>query len=482
MGAKADAEATFAVNLEDGTSGPAESAASALRNLERSITADTKALASMQKAMRELQSGAVVNIDAARKLREQIDAKKSAIANARAAFVQLGGSFDATGKKSSRLGFAQIEAAAGRLPGPIGSVTSSLGNLRGMLAGGALALGIAAVAAAIVALTAAAIAGTAALLKYGVATANARRAEMLRLEGLTKMRNWYGVAAGSATAMQAAIDRVSGSTTLGRAQLEGYAAQLYKMHLRGDNLSHALEGAAIKASVLGDEAAKGFMGWAAGAAFAGQSVKRLADDVRARYGGIVAKQMLDLDVQAAKLRENFGALFAGLKIEGLLKAVWSVTELFSQSTRSGQALRALVERIFQPLIGAVEYVAPLVRRFFQGMIIGALYLGIALLTVRKWFRSVFGESSILKGIDLTNVALGAGVVAVGMLASLFAALAAAVVLALGPLIGLGLGITLVATLGEKAWSAFKAIEWGELGKVLERIAFQIGAPVPGSAG
>ena len=47
-----DASATFEINLEDGTSGAAEHASNALSRLRRSIDADTKALAEMQRAMR----------------------------------------------------------------------------------------------------------------------------------------------------------------------------------------------------------------------------------------------------------------------------------------------------------------------------------------------------------------------------------------------------------------------------------------------
>jgi hypothetical protein len=463
--AKADEEATFAVNMKDGTSGPAESAAKALESLQRRMDADTKALGAMQKAMRNLQQGSVVNVDQFRKLKEQIDLKKQSVAQAQSAFLSLGGTF---GKVRSQAkgaggGFGELGKVAEGVGGPLGSMVGRLGAMKGLLAGGAVALGIVAIAAAVVALTAAAIAGTAALLHYGIAQANARRAEGLRLESLTKMRNWSGVAAGSAAGMQSAIDKVSSSTALGRDKIEAYAAQLYKANLRGDNLTQALEATAIKASVLGDEAAKGFMGWAAGAAFAGQSVKRLADDVRARFGGIAAKQMLDLDVQAAKLKESFAALWSGLKIEGLLKAVSMVTGIFSQSTQSGQALKALTSTIFQPMIRAVEYVAPLVKRFFQGVIVGALLIGIALLTARKWFRKTFGDSEVLKGLDLTTFALKAGVAAVSFLVAGFVTLAAVAALAFAPLISLGVGIYAWVKIGRKAWAAFKAIEWGELG-------------------
>lgn len=489
-GEKADAQATFAIDLEDGTSGAAESAASALANLKRQMEADTAALGAMNKAMRNLQSGAVVNIDQFRKLQASIQAKKQAIADAQSSYLALGGTFDKVRPKPKELssGFAEIRNAAQMLPGPLGSIIGRFESLGGLLKGGAIAVGIAAVAAAIVALTAAAIAGTAALLKYGIAQANARRAEGLRLEGLTKMRNWWGVAAGSATEMQAAIDRVSASSALGRDKIEGYAAQLYKMHLRGDNLTQALEATAIKAAAVGDEGASAFMGWAAGAAMAGGSVKRLADDVRARFGAVAAKQLLDLNVQTAKLKENFSALWDDLKIDGLLKAVSSITALFSQSTRSGQALKAILTTMFQPMVGAIEWAAPIAKRFFQGIVIGALLAAISVLRLRKWWRETF-DTEALKGIDLTTAALYAGVAAVAVLAGSFAVLGVvmvgalvaampfiwAAVVAVGalalkalilaaPFILGAIAIGALIAAGYQLYRLWKEIDWTDLGK------------------
>lgn len=463
---KADAKATFQVDLVDGTSGPAASAAKALQQLQRQIEGDQKALAAMQKAMRNLQGGTSVNIDQFRKLKAAIDQKKQSIAAAQASFLELGGSFSrsARGARPATSALAELGRVAQGMPGPIGGVVGSLGRLKALLSANALAIGIAATAAALLALAAAAAAATAAVLKYGIAQASARRNELLRLEGLTKMRNWYGIAAGNAGEMQSAIDRVSGSTVLGRDKLEQYTSQLYRMGLRGENLGLALEAAAIKGAVLGDEGAKSAMGWAAGLAMTGKSVRALTDDIKARFGGVAAKQLLDLDVQAQKMRESFGVLFRDLKIEGLLKAVQTVTSLFSQSTASGRALKSIVETVFQPMIDGVEQLTPLVRRFFQGMIIGALEIGIVLLKVRNWFKRTFGDSELLKGISLQTLAVKLGTVAVFGLAAVFGVLAAALSIAAGNVLliysAFGLLISSIVALVKKAWN----FDWKSLGK------------------
>jgi len=108
------------------------------------------------------------------------------------------------------------------------------------------------------------------------------------------------------------------------------------------------------------------------------------------------------------------------------------------------------------------------------MVIGALVLTIALLKVRRWFRETFGDSELLKQLDLQKVALYAGAAAFGLLVAglMGAALAAgilavalgAVVLAIGLVFGLmavGAGLVLLpfAIAAGLVYAFVKAIEW-----------------------
>lgn len=463
--AKEDASATFAVDLVDGTSGPAKSAADALKRLHGQLDADTKALASMQRAMRNLNQGSVVNIAQAKKLREQMAQKKEAIAQAQSAILALGGGLDGAGKKSGKMTslLEQLTQQAQGMPGPLGAVVGRFASLQGLLAGGAIALGLLAIAAAMAAVTAASIVITAALLKYGIAQANARRAELLRLEGLTKLRFWYQAAAGNAKDMQLAIDQVSANSAVGRGELVKYTDQLYRMGLRGQNLSDALEGVAIKAAAQGDAAAHAFAGWAAGAALTGRSVRKLTDDVKARLGGIAQRKLLDLDVQTEKLHESFSMLFAGLKIEGLLGALNELRQLFSQNTASGRALKALIEALFNPMLKALEDAGPIAKRFFQGMVIGALLVGITVLKLRKWFRETFGESEMLKNFSATNAALYAGLAVVSALVAGVAMLAAGFVLLASPVLAVAAVFYSFYALVRNIVTLFEGIDWKKLG-------------------
>ncbi len=457
--------ATFAVELQDKTSGPASDAASALSKLRDKIDGDTKALREMQAAMKRLQGGTSVNVQAFRELQGKIEAQKSKIAENEAAFVALGGSFDRVKRKKPGSFFDDLKESAAGVPGPLGGVLQKMGGLSGLVAGGIIAAGIFAIGAALVALTAAAVATAGALARYGLAQADARRNELLRLEGLTKLRRRYGQVAGSATEMQAAIDRASGSTALGRGKVEEYASHLYRAGLRGENLNVALEAMAIRGSVLGDRYAHAFAGMAAGAARTGRSVRGLADDVKARLGGLAARQMLSLEVQSSKLHENLNRLFGDLRIEGFLGAINEIGQLFSQSTATGRALKTILETLFNPLFDAAGEGAPLVKRFFQGMVIAAQKLVIAILRVRLWFKRTFGDSEILSGMDKQRWALVLGKTAFfGLAFAIGATVAALALLAfalLAPWVALFMLGMAIGKLTETLWN--KAAEWKEAG-------------------
>lgn len=426
----ADQTANFAIRLEDDVSGAADSAAKALQKLDQQIAADTKQLAAMQKAMKNLQGGSSVNIEQFRKLKTAIDAKKNTIAQAQASYISLGGAFKSTASSGKALEsrLAAIVGRAGEMPGPIGGTVSALTKLKSLLVPPTIALGIAAISAALLAIVVASAAAARSLYNYGVAQADARRSERLRLEGLTKMRFFYARAPGDAKQMQDALDRVAAKVPASREALSKYNDQLYKMGVRGPQLEKALEGVGIKLSTQGEAAAGAFAGFAGGAAITGRSVDKLVDKVKNRLGGIAQRQMSSLTVQALKQKEAMDSLFSGLDMESYLSAWKEVGDLLGQATASGRALKGLTTQLLQPLVGASASTAPIVKRFFQGLIIAALQTTIAILRVRKWWRETFGSSEAKKSVDDTRnwvVILGKGAFVV-LIASLGAASVAVV--------------------------------------------------------
>jgi hypothetical protein len=494
VGASAEQTAEFAIKLDDETSGAAESAASGLQRLREQIQGDTKAIGQMQRALKNLQGATVVNVQQVKQLKDGIAAKKAAVAQAQGAYIDLGGTFTETAAKGNGLG-SKIDALAKQvkksseaaaategtnkygesletlakhanaLPGPLGGFVSKLQAIRKTIGADAvlsLTVGFVGLAAAIGV-------ATAALTKYGIAEADAYRSERLHLEGLTKIRSWYGFAAGNAKEMQQQIDRVSASSALSREKIAGYSEQLYRMGLRGNNLASALEGVAIKASVQGEAQANMFAHWAAGINLTGGSVDKFTDKVKNRLGGIAQKQMQSLTVQAIKQRESFNALFHGLNVDGFLKAQKEVKDLLSQNTASGRALKQIMTLVLQPFINSATAAQPLIKRFFQGMIIQGQRLVIGFLLVRNQFRKTFGGGDdVVRPIDKMNAALVTGRVVLYSIAAALAFAAGALLVWAGPALLAGAAIYSLINTAKLLKQLWDEIDWKLLGQAIWR--------------
>lgn len=404
--------ATFAVNLKDGTSGPARSASSAVKALRAEMERETKTLRGAEAAMKRLNTGAQVNVATQRRLQSVINASKAAVSGAQQKILDLGGALAET--KPPTGAFAAFIAQARAAPGALGPLGSGLEKLRAI--GPAAVLGVGMVGV-LVALTAAAVAGavalgrlTAEIVRYGLASADARRNETLHLEGLTRVRTHSMFASMSSGELVSSIDRVSNVAAIGRSEVARYAETLYRMGVRGSNHAAALEAVSIAAAAGGDEVGRRYLGLAAGAARLGRSVRAVTDDARARFGAVNARMNLSLGRQADRLSQSFADLFGGARVsaalERFLERVNQIQSLFSQSSASGRALRQIVEAIFPNTLDTVTDLLPLVRRLFQRMVIGGLEAAIALVVVRRELRSVWDEAAGgLRFIDGVSAAL-----------------------------------------------------------------------------
>jgi hypothetical protein len=394
-----DNTVSYGIQLEDGVSGAAAHAAGALDNLRKAMERDTSALTALRKAMNNLKAGGEATAAQTTKLQDTIDATKARLAKAQAAYLDLGGGVTRAGASALtfRSRMQALQQQAQQMPGPIGRMVAMFGRFADMVGGGGMALGILGVAAAAVTLTAATIKLTTSLYSYATAQANARRTEGLRLEALTRM--WspiaatFGLVKMRGAELQAGIDRISASTSVSREETAKYGDQLYRMGLRGKQWESALDGMTIKAATQGEAQAQMFASWAAGTALTGGSVDKLTARVKAQLGGLAKGQMLDANVQALKLAENFDAMFRHVNIEPLLKAKAELYSLFSQSTASGRYLTDLLSRIVQPLINAVASAIPVVHHFFQDMIIYALRAEIEWLHMKNALADAFSAKA-----------------------------------------------------------------------------------------
>jgi poly(A) polymerase Pap1 len=113
--------------------------------------------------------------------------------------------------------------------------------------------------------------------------------------------------------------------------------------------------------------------------------------------------------------------------------VSKVAEFFSQSTATGRALKSILNALLAPLSGEMGALAPVAKRFFQGLVIGALLATIGVLTLKKSAEKVL-DFKFLKNVDTAKLALQGGAAAAIVLASGLALAAAGAALLAAPLI------------------------------------------------
>jgi hypothetical protein len=152
-------------------------------------------------------------------------------------------------------------------------------------------------------------------------------------------------------------------------------------------------------------------------------VKALDDAMEARFGGIARKQMLALPVQMERIKKNLGAIFSGLDLEPFLEKLDSAIGMFKETEVVGKALKQAVTAIFQPLANSAGDTMPILEGFILGVTIGLQKLVITGLKVAIAFKRIWGDSTLLKNIDLVQVGVYAGIAAFTLFAGVMVGLA-----------------------------------------------------------
>ena len=135
--------AEFKVNLDTGAlKGNAQSASQHLEQLQKQIDKDTTALGQMQKAMKQLQQGASVDVATFKALTQRIDAQKQKIAGLRSDYINLGGTFGkiAGPAKKPAEAIRSLTDAAQAAGGPLGRAVGQLSSLGRIAAAGPVLL------------------------------------------------------------------------------------------------------------------------------------------------------------------------------------------------------------------------------------------------------------------------------------------------------------------------------------------------------
>ncbi len=362
---------------------------------------------------------------------------------------------DSAKKITKETGLAKLGEAAKDADGPIGKLANGFEKLK---AAGAAGVAVALVVALVAVATTAAAAAFA-LTRFALAAADAFRSSRL-------LANAASGVEGGGKGMTMVIDDIASKSPLARERIAEMARAMEVAKLRGRDMQNALEAATTATSAIGDAAGAAFTSIAEKSQFARRFLLTKADlagtgvefaevaaalaqamgtsvaaattliqqggvsvakgleamnaAVQKKFGKTVAAQMLSLTTQMAKLKENFGRLFDGVDIEPFLRGLKTITDLFSEQTVTGAALKVLFKSIFNPLAEASEGIFPIISAFLRGMVIATLYAYIALLKVKNAINEAFGGSSASK-IDWVKVSMYAGMIAaIGIGAALFA--------------------------------------------------------------
>ncbi len=299
------------------------------------------------------------------------------------------------------------------------------------------------------ALTLAVVAAAAALVKFALGQADAERQSLLTLEAILG-------SAEAASELDSVIDKMAAGSSVSSERLEEFATSLAKAGLRGDELTQSLDLLRKVEAGVGGEAASKLQGIIAKAGASGKfdvSAKQLSEvginmadlagalgvsvaDIEkkmksgaisvkegvaalnkaaAKLGDVDAKKALGFGKQMEKLKENIGQLFTDINIEPFLEGLKTVTDLFSQNTESGRAMKAIFTKVFDGFFSIAAKVFPYVKAAVLGLVLIALKLYIAFKPVGRAIEEAFGGDST-DGVAtftnyLSNMATIIGVVA-----------------------------------------------------------------------
>lgn len=335
----------------------------------------------------------------------------------------------------------KLRAGLGDIGGPVGQLgknvlepvqafhelASAFGSAR---AGAVVAtVGVLALVVALAALTAAAIAGVGAVAALGVQLASQARDARLANEAFEQSTagfEGYGEAAAKAVR----------ETELGDAALRGLSKSLKQAKVSAKDLPVALQAAAIAERALGQGGSAEFIQRLKDGK---QTVQSFANEVNSKFGGVVQRQMLGLEIQNARFKRSLAETFGGLNIDPLLAGLNTLVQLFDKGSSTGKALKFIFETAFQPLIDGATAAIPIVEAFFIGILIGALKIYIAMKPAIEAVKEFLGvdDPSTVDWLTAAKVAGEVLVFVIGAMASAF-------LLTTGIIVGFGTAIAATA--------------------------------------
>jgi len=507
QGKAAEAQAKLAEMMEGAGKGSVSLAAidkqrAAVAALEKQAEESKATIAGLGQAKPQ---AAALDAEAAasKRVREQVQAVAAAKEKAAARFRQSDASAQRMAKESAaaqKAAGAESAAASAQAAEGMGGLVAKMQGLSKLGTAGV----VLAVAAALLALAVAAAAATLAVIRYGLASADAARSARL-------LDNAAAGSVARGSELNKIVGDIAASVPIAREQVAQFGRALQLAGINGLRLQTALttiamiesvvpgagakvqglverfqklrravltsadlEGTGLALVDVAAQLAKG-MGITTAAALAmlqngtagtDKVLDAMRKAVEQKFGKTIAAQAASLSVQWAKLKENMAALFSGLDMEPVLAGLKSITDLFSQQTVTGKALKLVLSGMFQGLLDAAAVVLPLVRAALLSMVIVALRAYIAFKPIGKAISEAFGNVDGVKAIEYAMIA---GKVAAYALVFVFGALATVVALALAPIIAIGSLIYGAMKLGALAAQGLVAA-FGSVGGSLSSLA------------
>jgi hypothetical protein len=247
-------------------------------------------------------------------------------------------------------------------------------------------VGFAALAAAVALVTAAAVAGTVAITAYAIKLADTKRAAGLAREALEAVHP-------ELRALNGEVAELSRTTGLAGPALRGLAMQLKDAKVKASDMPAALRAVALAESALGQ--GQGLAYFNKALKDAKGNVDEVALATQQKLGGIVARQMLGVEAQSARLQRGVTAIFSGLEITPALQGMRTLVDLFDENSVVAKILKGVFEGIFQPIVDSAQLAAWVVEAFILGFLIGVLRL-------YKMLKPTIDAVSELLGIDTSG--------------------------------------------------------------------------------
>ena len=194
-----------------------------------------------------------------------------------------------------------------------------------------------------------------------------------------------------------------------------------------------------------------------------QGMLALEAAAKGRFGKIVALQMLDLNVQFDKAKENLAGMFAGVDLEPFLAGLKELLSIFDTTTIRGKAMQAVLTAGLSGLARVTGVLLPIGKEVFLGMAIAALKFYVA---VRPVGRAIAELVTYLAGGKASTAWLEVGKFLFVALAASIALVGAAIFIAFIPLMVLG---AVVIGIGYAIYKAIQLII-GVVGAVRDGIS------------